>query len=673
MIKRNIPTALSLSLVALALSCPACTEQDAPRVDTGTGTESTAALQLSMAGLEVVPDAAREATTTTPLYSGTMGVHLQGTLYGETTAYTFTSNDGNTGTVTPASGTAPLLYAETATIYAGYPYIPANSAADAGYNQILRVAQNDNSPFAARDGESYPAFAISTDAINYAPAISGDAGDASDLDFTSAATDYMYGVKYTDNGFTTEQPTANFKNASVTIGLKHAFSQIQFVIIKGTGYYQAGNISSITYTRDGAPKLQADNGSAMNLHDGSITTTAASASGNALYTFDLSNKTGLAATTDVGSTPYILTTYALPCKETATATQTSTFTITVDGKDMQADLSTLSQVWEAGKKYVYTFRFGPTGMTLVGVAIKGWDTGEGTGDAKPEGYAMTINADIAGTGLSGKSKAEARETVASSPTGSAMYDRDKFYDGDQIRILQTKGDVPTLPVGTTNECNYQLTLSGSKETWVATPVANGLNYIAGATYRAFYPVTHDRILLDQSTAEYFRQSNLMQSRTLTPTSTQLSFTGGDALTHAYSRVTLKFALKSTPAPDYTFTFSGNGIQDGTTTGTQYIRMLKESESDTYTAIVAPITNTGGGATTRTLNVSLIVGGVTYPARLQCACAVNTHYTYTLTIHNDILVSTSHSIAEWETGTTTSGELTEDQTSGEAVTEPAITE
>lgn len=65
--------------------------------------------------------------------------------------------------------------------------------------------------------------------------------------------------------------------------------------------------------------------------------------------------------------------------------------------------------------------------------------------------------------------------------------------------------------------------------------------------------------------------------------------------------------------------------------------------------------------------------MTYPARLQCACAVNTHYTYTLTIHNDILVSTSHSIAEWKTGTTTSGELTEDQASGEPVTEPTITE
>ncbi len=646
MIKRNIPPSLSLSLVALALSCPACTEQDAPRVDIGNGTESTAALQLSMAGLEVVPDAAREATTTTPLYSGTMGVYLKGTLYGETTAYTFTSNDqGNTGTVTPASGaTAPLLYAETATIYAGYPY-------------------TDNSiALATNDIGNHPTLAISTSAINYAPTIEAGTG----LDFTSTATDYMYGVKYTHDGFTIEQPTANFKNAEVTIGLKHAFSQIQFVIIKGTGYYQAGNISSITYTRDGAPKLQADNGSRMNLDDGSITATAASASGTALYTFDLSKKTDLAATTEVGSTPYILTTYALPCKKTATDKQASTFTITVDGVEMKANLSTLSQIWAAGKKYVYTFRFGPTGMALVGVEIKGWETSGGTGDAKPEGYAMTVNADIAGTGI------HSREALPTDAGSSAMYDRDKFYDGDQIRILQTKGDAQTLPVGTTNECNYQLIQSGSKETWVATPVANGLNYMAGATYRAFYPVTHDRILLDQSTAEYFRQSNLMQSRTLTPTSTQLSFTGDDALTHAYSRVTLKFVLKSTPATDYTFTFSGNGIQDGSTTGTQYIRMLKESESDTYTAVVAPITNTGGGAT-RTLNVSLTVGGVTYPARLPCACAVNTHYTYTLTIHNDILVSTSHSIAEWETGTTTSGELTEDQTSGEPVIESIRTE
>ena len=644
MIKRNIPTALSLSLVALALSCPACTEQDAPRVDTGTGTESTAALQLSMAGLEVVPDAAREATTTTPLYSGTMGVYLKGTLYGETTAYTFTSDEqGNTGTVTPTSGaTAPLLYAETATIYAGYPY-----------------TDNSIAP-ATNDIGNHPTLAISTSAINYAPTIEAGTG----LDFTSAATDYMYGVEYANGGFTTDQPTANFKSPSVTIGLKHAFSQIQFVIIKGTGYYQTGNISSITYTRDGAPKLQADNGSRMNLHDGSITGTEASTSGVALYTFDLSNRKDLTATTDADSTPYILTTYALPC---ATATQTSTFTITVDGVEMKADLSTLSQAWEAGKKYVYTFRFGPTGMTLVGVEIKGWETSGGTGDAKPEGYAMTVNADIAGTGI------HSREALPTDAGSSAMYDRDKFYDGDQIRIQQTKDAAQILPVGTTNECNYQLIQSGSKETWVATPVANGLNYIAGATYRAFYPVTHDRILLDQSTAEYFRLSNLMQSRTLTPTSTQLSFTGNDALTHAYSRVTLKFALKSTPAPDYTFTFSGIGIQDGTTTGTQYIRMLKESESDTYTAIVAPITNTGGGATTRTLNVSLTVGGVTYPARLQCACAVNTHYTYTLTIHNDILVSTSHSIAEWKTGTTTSGELTEDQASGEPVTEPTITE
>ena len=622
MIKRNIPTALSLSLVALALSCPACTEQDAPRVDTGTGTESTAALQLSMAGLEVVPDAAREATTTTPLYSGTMGVYLKGTLYGETTAYTFTSDEqGNTGTVTPASGaTAPLLYAETATIYAGYPYTDSS----------ITLATNDIG--------NHPTLAINASAINYAPTIEAGTG----LDFTSAANDYMYGVKYTANsGFTTDQPTANFKNAEVTIGLKHAFSQIQFVIIKGTGYYQTGNISSITYTRDGAPRLQADNGSRMNLHDGSITATEASTSGVALYTFDLSNRKDLTATTDVGSTPYILTTYALPC---ATATQTSTFTITVDGVEMKADLSTLSQVWEAGKKYVYTFRFGPTGMALVGVEIKGWTPSNGgTTDANPDGYAMTINADIAGTGLSGKSRAEARETVASSPTGSAMYDRDKFYDGDQIRIQQTKGDAQTLPVGTTNECNYKLT----SDTWTATPAASGLNYIAGATYQAFYPTVHQKILQDQSTAENFRLSNLMQSPVLTPGGAQLNFTGDNALTHAYSRVTLIFSLSQTSASTPTLRVSGTGLYSGGT-GTETLTFYK-IESNQYTAIVSP-------AQSGALSVTLTLDGISYPATLTCARTVNTHYTYTLNIKNGILVPLSEEIKGWGNGETINGNL-----------------
>ena len=132
----------------------------------------------------------------------------------------------------------------------------------------------------------------------------------------------------------------------------------------------------------------------------------------------------------------------------------------------------------------------------------------------------------------------------------------------------------------------------------------------------------------------------------------LNFTGANAFTHQYTKITLNFKAK-------TGSLSGNfantlisapGLYSGGA-GDESISLFRpDPNAYSWSGIVYPKN------TDTAISLSLDYGGVTYKVSLDCAMATGKHYNYTLTIENGILVPSGSSIAEWK-DEVTSGELT----------------
>lgn len=72
---------------------------------------------------------------------------------------------------------------------------------------------------------------------------------------------------------------------------------------------------------------------------------------------------------------------------------------------------------------------------------------------------------------------------------------------------------------------------------------------------------------------------------------------------------------------------------------------------TWHGIIAPLDSQ------QLIQVSVTdANGVVYDVTLTCARAANSHYTYTLTLKNDVLVPTGQEIKEWQSGDSHTGTL-----------------
>lgn len=72
---------------------------------------------------------------------------------------------------------------------------------------------------------------------------------------------------------------------------------------------------------------------------------------------------------------------------------------------------------------------------------------------------------------------------------------------------------------------------------------------------------------------------------------------------------------------------------------------------TWHGIIAPLTSQ------QSIRVSVTdANGVVYDVTLTCARAANSHYTYTLTLKNNVLVPTGQEIKEWQSGDSHTGTL-----------------
>lgn len=269
------------------------------------------------------------------------------------------------GTFAPEDATSTIwLNHEQATIYSCYP---AGTIAQGG---------TADTPV--------PTLAVPSGTIVYAPTIPADATRTS-LDFATSVTDYMYGVAYDDtktdaDKYTTNQPVASNGRGStphtpdsskVSIGMKHAFSQIRLIIKKKDDYKGEAHVTAVSYQRT-IPVLTTE--SKMQLTNGDITGTNTT---DTTYSYNLSGLSTPLKIATKGTDDITITNYALPHNDTSNS---STITLTVDGKQMSL-VNSNESVWNRGSINTYTIAIGPTGLELSGFTVVNWGTGTDIPDA----------------------------------------------------------------------------------------------------------------------------------------------------------------------------------------------------------------------------------------------------------------------------------------------------
>lgn len=331
--------------------------------EVGEDPNASAALKPRIAGVSLITrGGAGDANAIRILGIYAVNKNAGETFYGTSPAGTSRKYTLNNGSATP-DGEALWLNQEQAIIFSWHP-VPAGVSVTSGGNGTAPV----------------PTITIPASAIIPAQTIS--AAKADNLyDFALPSNDYMYGVKY-DNSQPTEtdkylsiQPVADNGHQSATtpavppvghevsIGLKHAFAQVSFIIKKSDAYKSMAKVTKVTHTRQ-MPALKADNTTTMNLTDGALKSLADVAEVTYSYTFDD------AVAPTLSTIPQItLTNYVIPYGTTA---KQSTLVVTVDGKEMTL-LPYTDPVWTAGNIYTYTIIINPTGLTLDGFNITGWN------------------------------------------------------------------------------------------------------------------------------------------------------------------------------------------------------------------------------------------------------------------------------------------------------------
>lgn len=238
---------------------------------------------------------------------------------------------------------------------------------------------------------------------------------------------------------------------------------------------------------------------------------------------------------------------------------------------------------------------------------------------------------------------ELREGTSSATTEAAnSYDRTTFTEGDVIIVRKEYGSK-------IETASYTLT-SGK---WTA-PKDNKVTLQAGANYQARYPSNYS-IQTNQSTEDGYRRSNLLETpKVSSPQDENLSFTGDNVFKHVNSKLSL--VLKSSNA-DATLNsdnlqslqISGTAIAGGI--GTDYVTPFRpDGTGFMWCCILSP-----KNAST-SITVSLTYYGVTYNSTISCALAADTHYTYTLTLKDDELISTGSEIKGWEDVSAATGDL-----------------
>lgn len=271
----------------------------------------------------------------------------------------------------------------------------------------------------------------------------------------------------------------------------------------------------------------------------------------------------------------------------------------------------------------------------------------------PEGTPLMVSAAICASGEGRES--ETRAAVAA----DNGYDRSTFAVGDKIRIIRSRNGSSSTPV------DYTLNSASSGSStgeWKPSVTGTGTELLveSGATYQASYPIEYSGIRADQRKAggEDYRLSNLLETpeKVTIGRDGTLSFTGENAFVHKGVKLTLKFSGKHILSKDFTsMTVTGKGLYSGGASKDETVYLYHPGGTDkeqyTWHGIIAPLTSQ------QSIQVSVTdANGVVYDITLICARAANSHYTYTLTLKNDVLVPTGQEIKEWQSGDSHTGTL-----------------
>ncbi|WFE83782.1 fimbrillin family protein [Parabacteroides chongii] len=369
---------LFLLLGAISLSCSnEVKEEESGPVSL---TPHIAGISLTRAGIDAAEkvDAIGFYAVSKESTDNTYGTWPVGT-YGK-----FTGNTSNGHTTFVPATAQDILWLESeknAIIFSCYP-APTNASDIVDASTLnedgTTISTGTNAPAATLDAP-VPVIPVSTTVFSLSPAFPADAN----FDFTLPAYDYMYGVAYDNSNpsagestkFQSTQPVANGNRSggivnqsgpNVSIGLKHAFTQIKLIIKKGDSYPgTATRVTEVKYTRK--MNTLTDN-TKMKLTDGTFL--GITLTNDAAYTYDLKSATqnseGFELTSDKNSN-LTITNYALPCDAAK-----SVINLTVDGKEMTIEYTGDPQ-WNAGKIYTYAVTINGTGLAFSGVSVVDWD------------------------------------------------------------------------------------------------------------------------------------------------------------------------------------------------------------------------------------------------------------------------------------------------------------
>lgn len=248
-------------------------------------------------------------------------------------------------------------------------------------------------------------------------------------------------------------------------------------------------------------------------------------------------------------------------------------------------------------------------------------TGETMLSPSGEGKPVIVNAEI----NSDQPVTEITRALADENT----YDRSTFIAGDKIRITRTNLADKSEVV------DYQL---GGDNQWTTT--ATPLTLLAGASYQAVYPAGNDAVIIyDQSSVDNYIKSNRLVSASIkAPETDKLKF----VFDHQNTKLTLEFNPKVSGAipADFSFQVSAPGLRTGGADSEPIKLFRPNDEALTWCGIVFP-----KNAET-TITVTLTYNGVNYNSTFKCLLSPKTHYKYTLSIHNNILVPEANEILGW---------------------------
>lgn len=249
--------------------------------------------------------------------------------------------------------------------------------------------------------------------------------------------------------------------------------------------------------------------------------------------------------------------------------------------------------------------------------------------------------------------------AATTPVGVAAdndYDRSAFVAGDRIRITGTRSGA------TSGVKDYKFAADGS---W--SPMADMLVVETGSTYQAAYPAEYTGIYADQRTktgdapGENYRMSNLLRTKQGIEATADgvLSFTGENAFVHQHVKLTLEFKGTNPLTQPFSYmTVKGKGLYSSDVTKDESVYLYRPDEGQyVWHGILAALTAASPSEGQQQIAISVTdFNGVEYTHTLTCGRKANSHYKYTLTLKNGILIPVGEEIEEWKAGESHTGKL-----------------